>query len=307
MSFTAEVRDELSRVEPKRACCSKAELAALLRLDGTLAVSAGNKQRLEVVTESAPVARCLINLAHQIYGLKTELTSRRSVLHKTYSYLITIPNQSRLGAALGELGLSGSEWLAGGIKVELVKRDCCAISYLRGAFLAAGFVADPQGDAHFEIDVRSELMARDIALLMHRFNLEAKAVSRRDSWTVYLKGSEPILDFLALVGAHKALLKTENVRVVKSMRNDVNRRVNAEIANQAKASEAALEQLAAIRALQEAGVLEKLPTGLRTFAELRLANPELSLRELGEVANPPLSKSAVNHRMRRLQAAAKER
>ena len=124
--------------------------------------------------------------------------------------------------------------------------------------------------------------------------------------TVYLKGAEPILNFLALVGAHKALLKTENVRVVKSMRNDVNRRVNAEIANQTKASQAALAQLDTIERLRSADLLATLPAGLRQFAELRRANPDLSLRELGALATPPLSKSAVNHRMRRLEEAARE-
>jgi len=306
VSFTAEVRDELSRVEPRRDCCARAALSALIRLDGTLTKSAGNTCRLELVTESAPVARTIIGLAHTVGGLKTELTSRRSVLHKTYSYLITIPSQARLEPCLRALGLSEHAYLVGGVDEALVKRDCCAMAYLRGAFLGAGFVSDPRADAHFEIACQSEVLARDLLSLMRRFDLEAKYVERRGAWTVYLKGAEPILNFLALVGAHKALLKTENVRVVKSMRNDVNRRVNAEIANQTKASQAALAQLDTIERLRSADLLATLPAGLRQFAELRRANPDLSLRELGALATPPLSKSAVNHRMRRLEEAARE-
>ncbi|MCL2332943.1 MAG: DNA-binding protein WhiA [Actinomycetia bacterium] len=306
MSFTAEVRDELSRVEPKRECCARAALSALIRFDGALTMSAGNTWRLELVTESAPVARTIIGLAHSVGGLKTELTSRRSVLHKTYSYLITIPSQARLEPTLRTIGLSERAYLGGGVDEALVRRDCCAIAYLRGAFLGAGFVSDPRADAHFEITCQSERLACDLVALMRRFNLEPKSLERRGAWTVYLKGAEPILNFLALVGAHKALLKTENVRVVKSMRNDVNRRVNAEIANQTKASQAALAQLDTIQRLAAAGVLQSLPEGLREFAELRRANPDLSLRELGAAATPPLSKSAVNHRMRRLEEAVRE-
>jgi len=305
VSFTAEVRDELSRVEPKRECCARALFSALIRFDGALTMSAGNTWRLELVTESAPVARTIIGLARSVGGLKTELTSRRSVLHKAYSYLITIPSQARLEPTLRAIGLSERAYLAGGVDEALVRRDCCAIAYLRGAFLGAGFVSDPRADAHFEITCQSELLACDLVALMRRFDLEPKNLERRGAWTVYLKGAEPILNFLALVGAHKALLKTENVRVVKSMRNDVNRRVNAEIANQTKASQAALTQLDTIQRLIQAGTLATLPQGLREFAELRRANPDLSLRELGAVADPPLSKSAVNHRMRRLEEAAR--
>ena len=304
MSFTAEVRDELSRVSTRRECCARAALSALIRFDGALTVSAGNTWRLELVTESAPVARAIIGLAHSVGGLKTELTSRRSVLHKTYSYLITVPSQARLEPTLRMLGLFESGYMSGGIDGAIVRRDCCAIAYLRGAFLGSGFVSDPRADAHFEIACQSEYLASSLVALMQRFDLEAKYLERRGAWTVYLKGAEPILNFLALVGAHKALLKTENVRVVKSMRNDVNRRVNAEIANQAKASQAALAQLDTIQRLEQAGVLATLPQGLQEFARLRRANPELSLRELGAAATPPLSKSAVNHRMRRLEEAA---
>lgn len=304
MSFTAEVKDELSRVDPRRSCCSKAELAALIRIEGTLGISGPDRYRLEVATETAAVARTVIKLLHHIYGLKTELTVRRSVLHKTNNYLITVPSQPSLAEALRDLGILGEDGLMLTIDPAVVKRDCCAIAFLRGAFLGGGFVADPHGDFHFELTAESEEMAEGLAALMARFGIEARVAKRRGLFAVYLKGAEPIVTFLALVGAHRALLRTEDVRIVKSMRNDVNRLVNAEIANQAKTAEAALEQLAAIRTIAEARGLDSLPPALAELAALRLEHPEVSLRELGELADPPLTKSAVYHRVRRIEEIA---
>ena len=304
MSFTAEVKDELSRIETTRGCCSKAELAALVRIEGTLNISGPNRYRLEVATETAPVARTVIKLLHGVYGLKTELTVRRSVLHKTNNYLITVPTQPKLGAALAELGIVGDEGFSLGIDPALVKRDCCAIAYLRGAFLGGGFVADPHGDFHFELTAESEQLAEDLVSLLARFDIEARVARRRGTFAVYLKGAEPIITFLALVGAHRALLRTEDVRIVKSVRNDVNRLVNAEIANQQKTAEAAVGQIEAIETLRATRGLDSLPPALRELARLRLENPDVSLRELGELADPPLSKSAVYHRVRRIEELA---
>lgn len=306
MSFTAEVKDELSRVEPARGCCSRAQLAALVRIEGTLHFSGSDRYRLEVATETASVARTAIKLLHGVYGLKTELTVRRSVLHKTNNYLITVPSQPKLAGALRELGILGEQGLTLGIEPTLVKRECCAVAYLRGAFLGGGFVADPHGDFHFELTAESEQLAEDLVKLMSRFEIDARVAQRRGTYAVYLKGAEPIITFLALVGAHRALLRTEDVRIVKSVRNDVNRLVNAEIANQAKTVEAALGQIEAIELLEATRGLENLPPALRELAQLRVENPEVSLRELGELADPPLSKSAVYHRVRRIEELAEE-
>ncbi len=194
------------------------------------------------------MARKAIKLLHGVYGLKTELTVRRSVLHKTNNYLITVPNQPTLATALTDLGiLDESLGFTYEIPPSLVKRDCCAISYLRGAFLGGGFVADPHGDFHFELTAENEQIANALVELMARFEVEARVAQRRGTYAVYLKGAEPIVTFLALVGAHRALLRTEDVRIIKSMRNDVNRLVNAETANLAKTADAALEQVEAIR------------------------------------------------------------
>jgi cell division protein WhiA len=305
VSFTAEVKEELSRIEPKRQCCLKAELAALVRIEGTLHITGRERYRLEIATETAPVARKTIKLLHGLYDLKTELTVRRSVLHKTNNYLITVVSQPRLPQALNELGvLDDALVLTYGISPRLVRRDCCAIAYLRGAFLGGGFVADPHGDFHFELTAETAEMAEDLRALMGRFGIHAKVTQRRGLHAVYLKGAEPIVTFLALVGAHRALLRTEDVRIVKSMRNDVNRLVNAETANLQKSAQAAMVQIEAIRMLEATRGLESLPRALRELAGLRLEYPEVSLRELGELADPPLSKSAVYHRIRRIEELA---
>lgn len=305
MSFTAEVKDELSRVEGKRACCPRAELSAIVRVEGTLHYGGPDRLRLEVATETAPVARKAIKLLHGLYQLTTELTVRRSVLHKSNNYLITVPAQPKLGPALVDLGIIDETFLpVAGAPPWLKGRDCCSIAYLRGAFLGGGFVADPHGDFHFELTAETEQVSEALVELMDHFGMNAKVTLRRGTYAVYLKGAEHIVTFLALVGAHRALLRTEDVRILKGMRNDVNRLVNAETANLQKSAEAAFEQIVAIRHLAETRGLETLPPALRELAELRLEHPDASLRELGELAEPPLSKSAVYHRIRRIEELA---
>ena len=306
MSFTAEVKEELAQYESGCADCRRAELAALVRIEGTLNLAGSGRYRLEIATETGSVARVAIKLLHEVFDLKTELTVRRSVLHKTHNYLITVPTQVRLEQALREMGILTDSGLELGIPEILVAKPCCAASFLRGAFLGGGFISDPHGDFHFELTTESEELARALVALMQDTGIDARITKRRNVYTVYLKGAERIVNFLALVGAHKSALAMENVRVVKSVRNDVNRRVNAEIANQNKATDAALDQVKAIKLLIDRRGIESIPPALQEFAQLRLEHPDVSLRELGELANPPLSKSAVYHRVRRIEELASQ-
>ena len=302
MSFTAEVKDELSRLVPEHAACLKAELSALIRIQGKLS----GAYRLEITTETAPVARAVVRLLHGVYKLKTEITTRRSILHKTYNYLITVPAQLGLEAALRDLRILTDSGLDLGLDPDLVRRPCCAASYLRGSFLGGGFISNPQGDFHFELTCGHEALANGLVALLAKSEIPSRSVRRRSTWIVYIKGAEPILDFLALVGAHRSMLVMENVRVTKSVRNDVNRRLNAEMANQAKSIDAAMEQVKAIRLLVEKRGINSLPPALQELALLRLSHPDVSLRELGELATPPLTKSAVYHRVRRIESIAQE-
>lgn len=305
MSFTADVKDELTRVMPGCSHCDKAALAALARIEGTLFFSGPGRYRLEIATEISSVARLIIKSLHQIYALKTELTVRRSVLHKTPNYLIVVPSQPGMEDALHDLGILGESGLEMGIHEHLVEKPCCEASYLRGAFLGSGFIADPRGDFHFEITVENEALAEGLVALMAERNIKARILRRRNSYIVYLKSGTAISAFLAFVGAHQCAQAMENERVRKSVRNDINRKVNAELANQAKSAEAAIDQIVSIRKLAESGKVADLPPGLQEFVRLRLRYPDASLKELGERANPPLSKSAVYHRVRRLEDMAR--
>lgn len=301
MSFTAGVKDELSRIEPTCSRCDRAELSALIRIEGTLSIS-GEGPRLELATETASVARTAIRLLHSVYELATNLTVRRSILHKTHNYLITVPPQIGLTDALHDMGILGKEGFEGGIRPELVRDACCAGAYLRGAFLGGGYIADPRGAFHFELAGPSEELIAACLELMREHGMRARYIRRHNMYAIYIKGIEQITAFLAFVGAHQSALAIENARVIKSVRNDTNRRVNAEIANQLKTTRASMQQIECIRRLVGQRGIEAIPESLREVALLRLKHPDASVKELGELADPPLSKSAVYHRMRRIAA-----
>lgn len=306
MSFTAEVKDELSRIEDASPAARRAELAALIRTEGTLGIEGKGRYRLDIATENAAVARRIIVLLHGFCDLATNLTVRHSVLHKARNYLISIPPQPQSGEVLTDLGvITASGGLCTGLASHLVTSKASAAAYLRGAFLGAGFIADPHGDFHFEITMEDGQLADDLVALMAKHGVPAKSVLRRTHRIVYLKGADQIIAFLAFTGAARSVLEMEEARVVKSVRNEVNRRVNAEMANQRKTSAAALEQTRAIRALIDRYGLDSIPPALQELAELRLAHPEATLKELGEYVTPPLSKSAVYHRVRRIEELAR--
>lgn len=304
MSFTADVKEELSRVAPTCSHCEQATLSALVRIEGSLVLSGGGKMALEVDTDSPPTARLMVKLLHELFHLKTELTVRRSVLHKTPNYLIEVPMQAALPDALRELGIISETGIRSGIPSQLVEKRCCAAAYLRGAFLGGGFIASPRGDFHFEIALEASDLADDIARLMERSDIPAKIMQRRNNFIVYLKSGAAISAFLALAGAHQSALAMENERVIKSVRNEVNRRVNAELANQQKATDASAEQVRAIRIVVGRYGMDALPPALREFIRLRVQHPDATLKEIGLLADPPLSKSAVYHRVRRIEQLA---
>lgn len=305
MSFSAEVRDELARAEPTCEYCNLAMLAALTRVCGTLSITGPDRYRVAVATETGAVARTMIGLTHQILKLKTEFTVRRSVLHKVRNYLITLPDQLDLKKALVLLGiLDRHGGLIAGIPHHIVARDCCRLAYIRGALIAGGFVADPRGDFHLEIAVQGETFAHALADLIGELGIPARVNPRRGSFAVYIKSAEDIRRLLELTGASRSVTEIEDARAVKSVKNDVNRRVNAELANQGRSAGAAGAQLALIERIERAGLRPGLPDALEEFCRLREANPDLSLRDLGTLAEPPLSKSALYHRVLRLEKLA---
>lgn len=307
MSFTAQVKDELSRVEGSCENCKRAELSALIRVCGTLSFRGPGRYSIRISTETGAVARMVIKLTRSLYGLETALTVRRSVLHKTRNYLIEIPEQDGLEEALYDLGiLVPNKGLARGVEPRLVKRKCCLVSYIRGAFMAGGFIADPRGGFHLEIAVTGHILAEQIVRLLGVLGVDAKLNHRRGAYAIYVKTCDDIVRLLRLMGGKKSAQATENVRAMKSVKNDVNRKVNAELANQARSVSAAAEQIDLINLADELIGINNLPPAVKDFCVLRRDYPTLSLRDLGEQCSPRLSKSALNHRMRRLRSLVEE-
>lgn len=302
MSFTAEVKDELSRQEGSCSTCPFAELAALIRVSGSLSFSGSGRYAIRISTETGAVARTVVKYTHKLLDLDTSLTVRRSVLHKTRNYLIEIPDQPELADDLVTLGiLVPGEGLATGLPEHLLRDQCCRNAFLRGAFMAGGFIADPRGDFHLEICVTGEDLAQGIVELMATLGITARLNRRRGAYAIYLKSFEDIVSLLSAMGAARSAQAVENVRRVKSVKNDVNRRVNAEIANSNRSSDAAVQQLLLIDEAERLIGLRKLPPAVREFCRLRRAWPELSLSALGEECDPPASKSALYHRLLRLE------
>ena len=306
-SFTAEVKDELSRVEGRCPTCERAQLSALLRVCGTLSFKGTGRYALRITTETGAVARTIIKLVHDIFDLNTSLTIRRSVLHKTRNYLIELAEQDGLEEALVELGiLVPGQGLAAGIPRSLLQKRCCREAFVRGAFMAGGFNADPRGDFHLELAVTGEDFANELAVLVGSLGVHARLNRRRGAYAIYLKSFDDIVTLLVAIGAARYAHTIEGVRAIKSVKNDVNRRVNAELANQNRAGDAADVQRALIDDAERLVGLSALPRAVREFCELRRANPELSLADLGQELTPPASKSAMYHRLLRLQSIVDE-
>jgi hypothetical protein len=306
VSFTAEVKDELSRVEGPRAV-ELAQVAAMTRTCGTLQLSGQHRFKLSFSTETGAVARAYVKGVRGVFGLATQLTPRRSVLHKTHNYLITIAEQPELVDALVEMGvLTEAGGLASTIEERLVAAPECAAAYLRGSFMAGGFVASPRAEMHFEFVSTTYPFAESLAAVARRLGAAVHVGRRRASFVVYTKATEEALGLLRVMGASRAAAAVEGERAVRSVRNETNRLVNAELANQRKVAGAAGQQVELIEAVIAEVGLDRLPPALADFCDLRLSNPELSLRELGELCDPPLSRSAVHHRVRRLEGLLAE-
>lgn len=308
MSFSNEIKNELAHLEQEKKCCEIAELAGLVRMDGTILIGSRKGIGLELTTENAAVARKAFKGLKKLFNVETEITvQRRNRLKKNNVYLVRVPGQPKVMNLLDTLGLMKDGLMYNPeISPTLVKKECCKRSYLRGVFLGAGSLSDPMNSYHLEIVANSEEYAASLVHLIETFGLHPKISSRKNVLLVYIKESEQIADFLNIIGAHQALLELENIRVQKEVRNQVNRLVNCESANMNKTIDAAVRQKSNIEFVLKYYGLEKLNDGLRAVAEARLAYPEVSLKELGTLMDPPLGKSGINHRMRKLEELADE-
>lgn len=308
MSFSAVTKNELARIIGQRSCCRLAELAAIIRMDGTIQISGGRQVALNIITENAAVARKIFSLVKSLFGLQTEvLVQRKARLRKNNVYLVRIPPQQGMNEILSRLGmLDGAGRLEDTVREDLVRRECCRRAYLRGAFLGGGSVNSPEGTYHLEVITGNEKFARFIGKLMQKLHLAAKVSQRKNWYVVYLKESDQIVGFLNIMGAHSALLNFENARIYKEMRNQVNRLVNCETANLNKTVNASVRQLDNIQLIRDTVGLEQIPESLRETADLRVRYPDASLKELGDMMQPRLGKSGVNHRLRKIEEIAEK-
>jgi DNA-binding protein WhiA len=307
MSFTSAIKSELCRLELGRDCCVKAELAALVATNGNLSFSGRGAMSLNIVTDHAYIARRIYKLVKHVFGLSPVILARKKTrLRKNLSYLVRIADSGQTRRVMERLDIiDGESRMRSGDVSKFAASDCCRRAYLRGCFLAGGSVSNPETNGyHLEIATELPSHADNIRLLLAEIGVKAGIVSRKRQQVVYVKDSEQIAQVLSTIGSNQGRLHFENARILKDLRNRVNRLVNCETANVSKTVEAAQRQVAAIRMLSVSPGLEALSPGLRQVARLRLENPSATLDELGQLAEPPLSKSAVNYRLRRLQQLA---
>lgn len=306
-SYSAEVRNELARIMGEQECCKVAELASLIRMGGTMLIGGNSNLGINFTTENAAVARKTLTLIKSGFHLKTEVVvSRGRRLKKNNSYLIKVVPSPVVTELLTVLGIMRGDNLNVTSDSSILRKSCCRRAYLRGAFLGGGSVNKPEGDYHLELVTGNSDFAKTLVRLMKYFSLPVGMTERKNDYIVYLKDGDAIAAFLRLIGAHNALLTFENVRVVKDMRNQVNRLVNCETANLQKTVNAAVRQVKYIQLIAKHRGLDKLPFSLREAALLRLAHPEATLQELVDAMAGRVGKSGMNHRLRKLEQIAME-
>ena len=298
MSFSSDVKQELTEILPDKPCCRAAQAYGMLQFG-----HACSGREISLQTEQEAVARLYSFLVSKVCKVEAPAEStikRRGTLHRRSFDTATARANilERFGHSPGDVT----------VRLNRANLDCdhCARALLRGAFLSCGAVTNPEKDYHLEFSVPYYNLSRDLLALLGEEGFPAKMVSRNGSYIVYIKESERIEDCLTYLGASRGALEMMSVKMVKSIRNETNRRLNCENANIDKTVAAAGQHVEAVRRIQEAGALDSLTPELRQLAVLRVENPDMSLRELGAALDPPLSRSGVNHRLQRLLTIADE-
>ncbi len=283
MSFSSEVKEELAKhVSPARHC-QMAELAAIMNFCGQYGCDKEGGYMIGFQTENEAVVRKGFTLLKKTYNIDTNVAMSEEQMREIFN---KIGNPEKPVSHL------------------LIKNSCCQRAFLRGAFLSIGSISDPQKSYHLEFVCTDEDKARQLQGVIQGFGIDAKIVLRKKYYVVYLKEGESIVDLLNICEAHVSLMKLENMRIVKEMRNSINRRVNCETANIAKTVTASARQVQDIEYIRDHYGFKRLPDPLRQMAEVRLEYPDAPLKELGEYLDPPVGKSGVNHRLRKLSELA---
>lgn len=311
MSFSSDVKEELSRQMSRARHCQIAEIAAIISMCGRIQMTDSSCYRLQIHTENSAVAKKYFQLLKKAFSISPEVTMRQgNKLKKGTVYLVTVQDSQQALKLLQAVKLLDS---FGEVRENLsvtdnlvIRNTCCKRAFLRGAFLAAGSISDPEKFYHFEIACTSKPRAEQLKELICSFDIDARIIQRKKYFVVYIKEGSMIVDALNVMEASVSLMKLENVRILKDMRNTVNRKVNCETANLTKTVSAAMKQMDDIKYVQKHAGLNSLPDGLCEMAHLRLEHPEASLKELGMMLSSPVGKSGVNHRLRKISNIANE-
>lgn len=296
MSFSGTVKEELAEQISSARHCQLAELAALVHFCGN---TCENGMHLCLETENEAVIRKCFTLFKKTFNIDNVVIEGKNRL---------LPDDETESKVIQALHLIGKEdgmiTLRAPVSSLLIKNSCCARAYLRGAFLSVGSMSDPEKSYHLEFVCNERAQAEQLRDIVQEFQIEAKVIKRKKYDVVYLKEGAGIVDLLNVIGAHVSLMNLENLRIVKEMRNSINRRVNCETANISKTVTAASKQIEDILLIRDKYGFENLPDNLRQMAEIRLEYPDAALKELGAYLEPSVGKSGVNHRLRRLSEIA---
>jgi DNA-binding protein WhiA len=295
LSFSSNVKNELCGLPISAHHCAAAEMAGLFDSCGVKEAGA-----VKIQTENAAAAKKFYNLLKKTFQAHGEISIQQSRQFKrTRLYTVHITDPGKL-----------SEWMEHreayihNSVLSVLKAECCKKSYIRGAFIGCGSLSDPEKNYHLEFVCGGEPLSQGLTALLQHFGLRAKTIERKGHCIVYLKEGENIVDLLNIMGAHQSLLRMENLRIVKDMRNTVNRKVNCETANLSKTVTAAIKQVHDIKTIARVKGLECLSDQLREVAKVRLKYEEASLKEIGTMLSPPVGKSGVNHRLRKISEIA---
>ncbi len=295
MSFSYETKLELCRVPVQRPCCARAEAYGILLYCNTF-----QSGEVRIITENAAFADRLPGLFRKAFRLRFDALPQPDQPGKR---IFRLTDRDKLLRLRELLGCENHPVLH--MNYALLEEDCCRASFLRGAFFAGGSVTDPEKRYHMELNTSHAQVGRELEVLLRDLGYPSKNLSRNGSSITYFKQSDQIADFLTLIGAPVSAMRVMTAKLEKDLRNSVNRRLNCDTANVDKAVEASREQMEAIRKLQEASLLEGLSDKLQATAALRLEFPELTLSELAEEFDPPVTKSCLNHRLRKLTELAR--
>ena len=310
MSFSAKVKGEIARYSELTKSEALAQISAIMKVSGTIGFS-GSGLSFKITTENPSSARLIFTLLKIHFDIHSRLMVKRgNSLKKNNIYMVVINEEMGVRRLLQETGIltevDGVMSLNYRIQEEMIKTDEEKRAYIRGAFSGGGSISNPEKTYHLEFVTHSEEYAIDLCKLINTFGLNSKVIQRKNSFIIYIKEGEQIVDLLNIIGAHSCLLELENIRIMKEMRNNVNRLVNCETANLSKTVNAAVRQVESIKLIQREIGLKRLPKNLREVAELRLNYPDESLKDLGEMLDPPVGKSGVNHRLRKIEKIAEE-